>query len=52
MTSDLMTSYFLSKSQHSSDRFVHTEWKYVDFREARFRGIDEDKLSKGMIAGF
>jgi hypothetical protein len=28
------------------------EGKYLDFREARFGGIDEDKSSKGMIAGF
>jgi hypothetical protein len=27
-------------------------WKYLDFREARSRGIDEDKSSKGSIANF
>jgi len=31
---------------------VRIKWKYVDFREARFRGFDEDKSSKGMITGF
>ena len=28
---------------------LRINWNYVDFREARFRGIDEDKSSKGMI---
>jgi len=31
---------------------VRIKWNYVDIREVRFIGIDEEKSNKGMIVDF